>query len=310
MTLTELRYIVAVARERHFRHAAEACFVSQPTLSVAIRKLEDELGVTLFERSNNEIHLTPIGAQVVEQATQILNEVGILKYIARQGNEPLVGVLKLGVIYTIAPYLLPHLIPSLHQLAPQMPLLLEENYTHQLLENLRRGELDVIVVALPFDEPGITVSVLYHEPFCVVIPMEHAWKSRESVAASELISETMLLLGKGHCFRDQVLAVCPALARNAPVTRMQRTLESSSLETIRHMVASGTGITVMPCTATLQLASSQLMALPFAEPVPYRQVALAWRSSYPRLAAVQVIVQAIQQSDFPCVVWPKNTSNP
>ncbi|MDA8328954.1 MAG: LysR substrate-binding domain-containing protein [Betaproteobacteria bacterium] len=301
MTLTELRYIVAVARERHFRRAAEACFVSQPTLSVAVRKLEEELGVTLFERTNSEVSLTPIGTRIVEQASRVLDQVDVLQHIARQGDDPLRGPLKLGAIYTVAPYLLPSLIPALHRLAPNMPLLLEENFTHKLAERLRRGDLDVILVALPFDEPGVQVLPVYQEPFRVLMPQGHAWCTRKDIAAAELVGENMLLLGTGHCFRDQVLEACPALAHGASVSGMQRTLESGSLETIRYMVASGAGITVMPCTATLQLPAEYLVSRPFAAPAPQRQVALAWRSSYPRLAAVHAVEQAIRQCDLPCV---------
>uniref|UniRef100_E6QX86 Putative LysR-family transcriptional regulator n=1 Tax=mine drainage metagenome TaxID=410659 RepID=E6QX86_9ZZZZ len=303
MTLTELRYIVAVARERHFRHAAEACFVSQPTLSVAVRKLEEELGVTLFERANNEVSLTPIGARIVEQASRVLDQVNALQHLARQGDDPLHGPLKLGAIYTVAPYLLPSLIPALHRLAPNMPLLLEENFTRKLAERLRQGDLDVILVALPFDEPGVQVLPVYQEPFRVLMPQGHAWSTRKDIAAADLVGENknMLLLGTGHCFRDQVLEACPALAHSASVSGMQRTLESGSLETIRYMVASGAGITVMPCTATLQLPAEYLVSRPFAAPAPQRQVALAWRSSYPRLAAVQAVKQAIRQCNLACV---------
>ncbi len=303
MTLTELRYIVAVAHHRHFRRAAEACFVSQPTLSVAIRKLETELGATLFERASNEVSLTPLGMRIVEQAARVLEQVQALKQMARQGDDPLRGPLKLGAIYTIAPYLLPSLIPALHRRAPPMPLLREENFTRTLAARLRQGELDAVLVALPFDEPGIEVQALYREPFRVVMPSGHAWEARREIFAAELAEENMLLLGSGHCFRDQVLEVCPALGRGVATSGMQQTLESGSLETIRYMVASGAGVTVMPCTATAQLAAGQLVARPFAAPVPQRTVAMAWRSSYPRIAALEAVRQAVRQSDLPCVGW-------
>lgn len=306
MTLTELRYIVAVAREHHFGRAAEACFVSQPTLSVAIKKLEDELGVALFERANNEVSVTPIGARIVEHAAHILEQTNTLKQIAQQGKNPLIGTLRLGAIYTIAPYLLPHLIPALHRLAPQMPLQVEENFTRRLAEKLRQGELDVIIISLPFDEPGVETLTLYHEPFQVALPADHPWRKKTRIEVSELAHENMLLLGSGHCFRDQVLQACPALNRSsASPGTIQKTLESSSLETIRYMVASGVGITVMPCTAITQTPIEQgLLAFrPFVEPAPDRPVALAWRKSYPRMEAIEVLRQAVLQSALPCVNW-------
>jgi LysR family hydrogen peroxide-inducible transcriptional activator len=304
MTLTELRYIVAVARAHHFGRAAEACFVSQPTLSVGIKKLEDELGVVLFERGNNEVTVTPVGARIVEQAAHILELSIELKMVAQHGKDALVGPLRLGVIYTIAPYLLPKLIPQLHALAPQMPLLLEENFTAKLAEKLKRGELDAIIISLPFDEPGIETANLYTEPFQVALPARHAWGAKSAINADELMQENLLLLGSGHCFRDQVLKVCPALNRTAVTPgSMQKTLESSSLETIRHMVASGAGVTVMPCTAIPAGDAEQGMLIfrPFSGHAPSRPVALAWRKSFTRPEALAALQKAVHLSDLPCV---------
>ena len=209
MTLTDLRYLVALARERHFGHAAERCNVSQPTLSVAIKKLEEELAVTLFERSAADVKITDIGARIVAQAEKVLLEAGQIKEIATAGRDPLSGPLKLGVIYTIGPYLLPHLIPRVHAAAPSMPLLIQENYTARLAEALKRGDLDVIVVALPFEEPGIVTQAVYDEPFRVLLPAGHGWESEERIPASRLAEAPLLLLGAGNCFRDQVLEACP-----------------------------------------------------------------------------------------------------
>lgn len=304
MTLTELRYIVAVARERHFGRAAEACFVSQPTLSVAIKKLEDELGVTLFERGPSEVTLTRIGKQIIEQAQRVLEETAAIKEIAKQGKDPLSGPLRLGVIYTIGPYLLPRLIPVLHKRVPSMPLLIQENYTARLIEMLKQGELDVIAIASEVEEPGIVTQPVYDEPFVVAVPRAHAWEKRKSVRGNDLARESLLLLGTGHCFRDQVLKVCPALNRSsaAPDT-IQKTLEGSSLETIRHMVASGIGITVLPCTSVSgrEDKGSLLKFLPFTRPVPDRRVALAWRRSFPRPQAIEALRQAIHKCDLSCV---------
>ena len=250
MTLTELKYIVAVARERHFGRAAEACFVSQPTLSVAIKKLEDELGVQLFERGSTEVSITSIGTQVVEQAQRVLEEASAIKEIAKQGRDPLTGPLRLGVIHTISPYLLPSLVPRMIRNAPKMPLLLQEGLTIKLLESLRLGDIDVAILADPFPNQGFVTQAVYDEPFVVAVPNQHPWARRKHVRSAELKDETMLLLGTGHCFRDQVLEVCPELSRYSQASAgIQKTFEGSSLETIRHMVASGIGITVLPWTA-------------------------------------------------------------
>jgi LysR family transcriptional regulator, hydrogen peroxide-inducible genes activator len=300
MTLTELKYIVAVARERHFGRAALACFVSQPTLSVAIKKLEDELGVSIFERGGIEVGVTPVGAQLVAQAHKILEESANMKEIARVGHNPLVGPLRVGVIYTIGPYLLPKLVPLQIKRTPQMPLILQENFTVKLLELLRQGEIDCAIMALPLPETGLSMIPLYDEPFVVAMPSAHPWATRQFIDASDLKHQQMLLLGSGHCFRDQVLDVCPELSRFADATEgIQRTFEGSSLETIRHMVAAGVGITVMPISAVSgsdQTDGNLIKYVPFNEPVPDRRVVLAWRKSFPRTAAIDSLVKSVQDS--------------
>ncbi len=300
MTLTELRYVVAVARERHFGRAAETCFVSQPTLSVAVKKLEDELGVTLFERGGSEVGVTSIGQQIVEQAKRVLEQSAAIKEIAKTGKDPLNEPLRLGVIYTIGPYLLPQLVRRLIDRAPQMSLILQENYTVRLIEQLRHSEIDAAILALPLPDAGLMIQPLYDEEFIVAIPRDHPWKSREHVTAVDLRDETMLLLGAGHCFRDQVLEVCPEL-EPLPVSSwshesgIRRTFEGSSLETIRHMVASGIGVTVLPRTSVPSPlpVDSLLRYLPFADPVPGRRVVLAFRKSFPRRAAIDVVRTAV-----------------
>jgi LysR family hydrogen peroxide-inducible transcriptional activator len=296
MTLTELKYIVAVARERHFGRAAEACFVSQPTLSVAIKKLEDELGVVLFERGGSEVSLTPSGERIVEQAQRVLDEAARVKELAKQGRDPLSGALRVGVIYTIGPYLLPSLVRQLLKDAPQMPLLLNENFTVKLLELLKNGEIDVAILALPLPETGVMIQPVYDEQFMVAVPRTHAWSRKKAVSADDLKKETMLLLGSGHCFRDQVLEVCPELSRfSSGAEGIQKTFEGSSLETIRHMVASGLGITVLPMSSIPEkLPRDSLIAyVPFKKPVPDRRVVLAWRKSFTRGPAVEALRQAI-----------------
>ncbi|MGQ0657435.1 MAG: LysR substrate-binding domain-containing protein [Chromatiales bacterium] len=304
MTLTELRYLVALAGEKHFGRAAARSFVSQPTLSVAIRKLEDELGVKLVERRVGEVRLTAVGERIVQQAQRALDEVAALRELARQGADPLVGPLRFGVIFTVGPYLLPQLIPRLRKRAPQMPLLIQENYTTRLAQQLKHGEIDVVVVALPFDEPGTVVRALYDEPFMVAVPRGHPWDGRRSIRGEELGGEDMLMLGAGHCFRDQVLQVFPALNRSSETAgAMTRILEGSSLETLRMMVASGAGVTVMPSTAAAEHAgkSDLVRYLPFTRPAPDRRVALAWRKSFTRMRATDVLRDAILACDLPGV---------
>lgn len=310
MTLTELKYIVAVARERHFGRAADACFVSQPTLSVAIRKLEDELGVAIFERGGNEIGITPVGLAIIEQAQRVLEESTNLVELAKQGHDPLAGPLKVGVIHTIGPYLLPRLVPVQIAQTPQMPLLLQENFTDRLLELLRQGEIDCAIVALPLPDSGLAVHELYDEPFLVALPRHHAWASHDTIAANELKNETMLLLGTGHCFRDQVLEVCPELSRySASSEGIQRTFEGSSLETIRHMVAAGIGITVLPKSSLAMpgLENQLLSYVPFSEPIPDRRVVLIWRRSFPRRAAITALIRAIRDCQLPGVRYLPDT---
>jgi LysR family hydrogen peroxide-inducible transcriptional activator len=302
MTLTELRYIVAVARERHFGRAADKCFVSQPTLSVAIKKLEAELGVALFERSSADVTVTPVGARIVEQAQRVLEETAAIKQIANQGKDQLALPLRVGAIYTVGPYLLPQLIPVLRRRAPKMPLLLQENFTAKLAELLKNGDLDVIILSLPFSDAGIATQALYDEPFRVVLPAAHAWSRKAKIPAGELCNETLLLLGAGNCFRDQVLQTCPPANRSAS-SSIQQALEGSSLETIRQMVASGVGITVLPSSAAdAKSAASPLLAVrPFSAPQPSRRIALAWRSSFPRPQAVDALRQAVLACKLPGV---------
>lgn len=301
MTLTELKYIVALARERHFGRAADACFVSQPTLSVAIKKLEDELNVTLFERGSNEVSLTPIGDRIVEQAQRVLENAALIKELAQQGKNPLSGPLRVGVIYTVGPYLLPALVQQMIARHPQMPLLLQENFTVKLLELLKQGEIDVAILALPIAETGISILPLYDEKFYVAMPAGHPWATRSAIPSAELKNETMLLLGAGHCFRDQVLEVCPELSRFSQASEgIQRTFEGSSLETIRHMVASGIGITLLPSTSIPKNPSADglLRYVPLAEPADKRRVALVWRKSFSRAAAID----ALRDATHACVL--------
>lgn len=301
MTLTELKYIVALAREKHFGRAADACFVSQPTLSVAIKKLEEELSVSLFERGSSEVSLTPVGERIVVQAQRVLEEASAIKSIAQQGMDPLAGPLRVGVIYTIGPYLLPGLVSSMIERVPSMPLVLQENFTVRLLELLKQGEIDVAVLALPINESGFVIQPLYDEPFMVALPKTHRWANQAAICSDDLRSENMLLLGTGHCFRDQVLGVCPELSRFSQSSEgIQRTFEGSSLETIRHMVASGVGITVLPSSSVPNPVpkESRLTYIPLADDDTRRTVALVWRKSFGRREALDALRDCIMACDL------------
>jgi LysR family transcriptional regulator, hydrogen peroxide-inducible genes activator len=295
MTLTELRYMVA--RERHFGRAAAACHVSQPTLSIAVKNLEEELDLKIFERASNEITVTPVGQDVIAQAQRVLDQVASIKEIAKLGKDPLAGPLRLGIIYTIGPYLLPQLVKQMIKRVPQMPLMLQENFTVRLLEMLRLGELDAAILAEPFAEQGLAQTPLYEEGFVIAVPTEHPFAERKSVSSSELERENMLLLGAGHCFRDHVLGVCPEFSQFSSNSEgIARSFEGSSLETIRHMVASGMGVTVLPklSVSADQPRSGLLRFVPFADkPEPSRRVVLVWRKSFTRHEAIAALRNAV-----------------
>jgi len=290
MTLTELRYIVALAHERHFGRAAEKCFVAQPTLSVAVKKLEDELGVVLFERGSGEIRATPVGEIIVHQAEKVLGEAARITELAQSAGDPLVGPLRLGAIHTIGPYLFPSLVPLLHRRAPRMLLYLHEDFTARLVERIKAAELDVAIVALPVNEPGLVAQPVYDEAFRVLVPADHPWAGEVAIDAKLLTEQPLLLLGRGNCFRDQVLDLCAQAGAGGP-----QVVEGSSLETIRLMVASGVGLTVMPASAVDRLAEndSLLRARPFLPPQPSRRVGLLWRASFPRFQLIDLLREAL-----------------
>ncbi len=311
MTLTELRYAVALAREKHFGHAAAACFVSQPTLSVAIRKLESELGVTLFERSMQDVHVTPIGEQVVAQAQQVLSQVSAIKDMVVQGRDPLNGPLHIGVIYSIAPYILPALMSHMFKTHPQMPLIVQEQYTHNLLEWVRQGKLDAAILALPIPDSGLEIEELYDESFFVTLPKTHPLAKKAHITSHELKKESLLALGAGHCFRDQVLEATPdAALYKVEEDGLQRNFEGSSLETLRYMAAAGIGITVLPALAVPEnqeeghLAYVPLMHGKKSDTHrPNRRVVLIWRKNFSRAEACHSLAQAIRDSGLQGVQW-------
>ena len=319
MTLTELKYIVAVAREKHFGRAADACLVSQPTLSVSIKKLEDELEVKLFERNANEVTVTPLGEEIIQQALSVLEMAANIKEIAKRGKDPLAGPLRLGVIYTIGPYLLPELVRQAIDRTPQMPLLLQEHFTVKLLKMLRNGEIDCAIMAEPFPDSGLALAPLYDEPFMAALPSAHPLAQKKQISAQELKSETMLLLGNGHCFRDHVLEVCPEFARfSSGAEGIRKSFEGSSLETIKHMVAAGMGVTLVPRLSVpneaLETSKTRrrpptdakyvryLPVIDGEESPPMRRVVLAWRRSFTRYEAIAALRNAVYACELPGVV--------
>ena len=301
MTLTELRYIVAVAREKHFGKAASRCFVSQPTLSVAVKKLEDELGVTLFERHKHDVTVTPLGKNIIEQAERVLDQANNIKLMAKESRDPLKGTLHLGIIYTIGPYLLPRIIPLINKAAPELTLIIDEDFTANLAKKISSGELDMIILAAPFEITGIKTELLYKEPLIVALPKHHPLCKKKTIKAEDLLNETLLLLKTGNCFRDQVMDVCPACKGDIfSKSRIQKTLEGSSLETIRSMVAAGSGVTVLPSTSMLNVdeKSSIVEYRPFARPIPKREVVLAYRESYPGKKLIRLIQDAVNKCNL------------
>jgi LysR family hydrogen peroxide-inducible transcriptional activator len=295
MKLSALRYLVAFADHLSFSRAAEQCQVSQPSLSVALQRLEAELGVILIERGKHHVGLTEVGERVVTQARKSLEEVGRIETVAQSGKDPLTGTFRLGIIHTIAPYLLPDLIPALHQVAPGLTLYIEESMTALLADYLKYGTVDAAIVALPFDIPGIDTLALYDEVFEVVIPKGHPWVGRSDISAPEIGQEDVLVLKAGNCFREQVLDACPEISHTDASMR-----QGHSIETIRAMVASGYGISVLPKSALSELyRSDMVVSIPFESPPPLRRVALAWRRSSMHEQVVEALVVAVRNMDKP-----------
>ena len=293
MTLSELKFIVAVAHEKNFRKAADKCFVSQPALSLAIKKLEEELGLILFERSRSDVTVTNVGQSIINQAIVVLDEAAKIKELAKLGDSHLSQTFKLGLIYSIAPYLLPLIIPQLRQAAPDMPLEIEENITNNLQDKLKKGIIDAAVIALPFDVPSIETIELYDEEFVAVVPSNHAWSSKKRISSKELSSEKVLLLDNTHCFSSQVQEACPGLSKKSEIQ------VGNSLETIRNMVASNLGISVLPKSAVALKHHNPLVnVISFEKPVPFRRVALAFRKSSVKKDAIEQIAQVIKGVDL------------
>ena len=292
MTLRELRYLVALADHGHFGRAAAACHVSQPTLSTQLRKLEEYLGARLFERTNRRLAATPLGVRVIAQARRVLEEADKIPELAKGHRGPLDGPLRLGVIPTLGPYLMPLLVPPLHGAYPRLELVLREDLTANLVARLTAHGVDAILVALPLPGPGLTYEPLFDEPFWVILPPGHALAGRAEIAEGDLAAHRPLLLDDGHCFRDQALAVCGLDDEEAGGDDFR----AASLETVRQMVGAGLGCSLLPALALDRYAASgpALEVRPFAAPVPRRRIGLVWRRGFPRAEGLRILADFIR----------------
>ena len=289
MNLRDLRYLVALADLKHFGRAAEASFVSQPTLSTQIKKLEEELGVPLIERNPRNVLLTDVGEAVVARARLMLREADEIKNIARRAKDPASGAVKIGIFPTLGPYLLPHVVPQIVAKFPKLELMLFEEKTEIILKKLHDGELDAGILALPIHDDTLHSEFLFEEPFVLAVPATHRMAKQKKVKLSDLAEERLLLLDDGHCLRDQALEVCQiagAVERSG--------FRATSLETLRHMVSANVGMTLLPALAVRPPApaTANLVLIPFADPQPHRRIAMVWR----RTSALTVFLSGLVQS--------------
>jgi LysR family transcriptional regulator, hydrogen peroxide-inducible genes activator len=291
MNIRDLRYLVSLADHRHFGRAAATCFVSQPTLSTQIKKLEDELGVALVERAPRRVMLTPVGQDIAARARRILDEVDQLSEIARRTRDPEAGTVRLGLFPTLGPYLLPHVVPRIRELFPRLELLLVEEKTEVILRQLREGRLDAGVLALPLHDDQLHIEALFEEPFLLAVPAGHAYADRDAISLKELAHESLLLLEDGHCLRDQALDVCELAGAGE-----KSGFRATSLETLRQMVAANVGITLLPTLAIKPPVprSENIHLLRFRDPQPSRQIAMVWRKSSAMNAFLQKLADVFR----------------
>jgi LysR family hydrogen peroxide-inducible transcriptional activator len=278
MNFRALQYFVKLAELKHFSKAANACFVSQPTLSTQIRKLEEELGVSLVERAPRKVMLTPIGEDIAHRARHVLRDIEHIKDAARRSKDPETGTIKLGIFPTLAPYLLPHVIPAIRQKYPELRLQLAEEKTEDILNMLDQGRLDAGLLALPVEDNGMEIEILFEEPFVTAMPSSHPLCEKQSISLQDLEGEELLLLEEGHCLRQQALAVCKLAGAHERVD-----FHATSMETLRQMVAINAGVTLMPVLSVKPPIQStdNITLRPFIAPAPSRTIALVWRSSSP-----------------------------
>jgi LysR family transcriptional regulator, hydrogen peroxide-inducible genes activator len=276
MNLRALQYLLALAEVRHFSRAAELCHVSQPTLSTQIRKLEDELDVQLVERHPRQVMLTPVGEEIVARARSLLGEVEAIRAIARRSRDPHSGTVRIGIFPTLAPYLLPHVVPAIRKAFPRLTLRLYEEKTEDVIEMLGQGRLDAGLLALPVSEDWLHSRILFEEPFVLAVPEHHPLARREFIDMADLQDQELLLLEDGHCLRDQALEVCQLAGAHEKLD-----FHATSMETLRQMVAANTGITLMPSLAVKPPVAhtDNLVTRPFRQPGPKRTIAMAWRKT-------------------------------
>ncbi|HEX7341481.1 MAG TPA: DNA-binding transcriptional regulator OxyR [Rhodanobacteraceae bacterium] len=276
MNLRDLHYLVALAEHRHFGHAANACFVSQPTLSTQIRKLEDELGVVLVERTSRRALLTPAGRDIAQRARHVLDEVEQIRNVAQRASDPESGTVRLGIFPTLAPYLLPHVVPMAHQRFPRLELLLVEEKTEVVLNRLREGRLDAGIIALPVHDEHLHAEFLFEEPFLLAVPQAHPLAGKASLKLTDLAGHNLLLLEDGHCLRDQALEVCHMAGAGE-----KSGFRATSLETLRQMVAADVGITLLPTLAVKPpvVQAPNVHLVEFRGHPPHRRIAMLWRKS-------------------------------
>lgn len=291
MNLRDLKYLVALADERHFGRAAERCHVSQPTLSAQVRKLEEYLGVPLVERQPKRVSITPAGEKIVERARRVLQEADAIVELAKSDRDPLAGSLKVALIPTVGPYLLPHVVRRLKRALPRLKLMLYEYQTGPLLEKLRDGEVDMGILALPVPLDGLEATELYDEAFTLAVPADHPLADKERVTTQDLHGVPLLLLEDGHCLRDQALEVCSRVG-----VQESQDYRATSLETLRQMVAAGHGVTLLPELAAASPVGSArgLRIKPFVKPAPARTIGAVWRKSTTRGPAIEAIANAIR----------------
>ena len=292
MTLQELRYLIALADKGHFVRAAESCHVGQSTLSTQLKKLEDYLGVPLFERNKHRVMPTPVGGEIIKRARVALDVVDEIRELARGCHDPMNGPLRLGVIPTLGPYLVPYILPTIRELFPKLRLFLREDLTVNLLERLRHGALDALVLALPVPGEDLEMLGLFHEPFLVALPTGHALEKKRRISEKDLLDQSVLLLEEGHCMREQALAICGSTSSDE-----REEFKATSLETLRQMVAAGAGCTLLPALAAMPGVGSVKNGLvqirPFVAPAPTRTIGIVWRHRYPREATVKQLVEVI-----------------
>jgi LysR family hydrogen peroxide-inducible transcriptional activator len=305
MNLRELEYALAVAEHGHFSRAAEACAVSQPTLSGQLRKLEDELGVEIFERDGRTVRTTRVGREILLYARAAIDAVSDIERAAQAGRDPLAGTLRIGVIPTLGPYLLPHLLVTARERIPKLPLAIVEEPTALLVKGVLSGELDAAIVATTHASEGLSEIPIFDEPLWLVVPRDHALAKNDSVAIADIDARSLLLLTDGHCLREQTLALCNAAQRAAT----DRDLRASSLETLLNLVEAGYGMTVVPALARHgpRFSSGNLIAIRFTPPTPTRRIRLILRASAPRAAALKMLADAAR-TDAPEDVKPIRTA--